>query len=277
MGRELNASSNLGPGTYDLPGMKPVSRPGSSSSMSHSHVPIEHRLVQRARGPPPGTYDVPRILDPSVVGSELGRQISSPFKNSGRQRQLLAQGSDFHYRTLREECIGCNMGPGAYNIPDPWRPGKLTHKLDTVTSGFQPRASSGDQKPWRDDPYIDNPLTSNFKTLLRPKTAPTIESNGQTPPPILKRANTFKATTATTTNTTITSATPSPLKSSKSFTKGHRVTTTSVIESTTTTATTAVVAHDFTTYIKKKKRREWKTDTVREMEYEVSMVRNLPD
>jgi hypothetical protein len=63
MGRSLLKIDNMGPGAYDVRsdfGGGESGRPGSSSSMAHSHVPIEHRLVQRARGPPPGTYDVRR-------------------------------------------------------------------------------------------------------------------------------------------------------------------------------------------------------------------------
>ena len=59
-------------------------------------------------------------MSPQTPGSELGLQISSPFLCAGRGGLLMPDGE--HYATLREGVKLSNMGPGYYNLQDPWRP-----------------------------------------------------------------------------------------------------------------------------------------------------------
>lgn len=57
-------------------------------------------------------------MSPDTPGSEIGKQISSPFKNSGRKKELMLDAD--HYKTIKEDVN--HMGPGFYDLPDSWKP-----------------------------------------------------------------------------------------------------------------------------------------------------------
>jgi len=59
-------------------------------------------------------------MSPDTPGSEIGKQISSPFKNSGRKKELMIDAD--HYKTTRDEVYYSHMGPGFYDLPDSWKP-----------------------------------------------------------------------------------------------------------------------------------------------------------
>ncbi len=71
-------------------------------------------------------------MSPGTVGSEIGIQISSPFRSSGRGN-ILHDG--VHYATLREDLSLSNMGPGYYNQPDLWAPSSFVKYNKQVRAG----------------------------------------------------------------------------------------------------------------------------------------------
>eukprot|EP01038_Epipyxis_sp_PR26KG_P008030 gene8030-10879_t len=147
--KELMVSSNIGPGSYDV---KFSQRPHTVSLVKSN---LQSSIIRKSSAPPPGTYEIPRIMTPAHPGSELGIRISSPFKSSGRRRDLMDDAE--HYVTLRESEKMSNLGPGSYETIDNWSPTyfkKYNRSESILTNKFysQPLPSNRQikvDKPWR--------------------------------------------------------------------------------------------------------------------------------
>lgn len=62
-------------------------------------------------------------MSPGTVGSEIGVEVSSPFKSHGRGLLML---DGERYNTLREDKKFSNLGPGYYDLRDDWVPSSFT-------------------------------------------------------------------------------------------------------------------------------------------------------
>lgn len=110
-------------------------------------------LPARCATPPVGSYDVlPNIVFTFFSCEQIRRFPESPptiisstssFRNSGRDRSLLLQNSNF-YQTLNEDVSLANLGPGSYDA----RPSYLGQQLISPTMNDRRfRASRIENRP----------------------------------------------------------------------------------------------------------------------------------
>jgi hypothetical protein len=77
------------------------------------------------------------------IGSEIGLQIISPFKNSGRLRSLMDDAE--HYKTMRNEEKFSNLGPGSYNVSISWQPDSfIKYDRNRIMTRSKSRSSTVD-------------------------------------------------------------------------------------------------------------------------------------
>lgn len=113
-------------------------------------------------------------MSPNVIGSELGTQVTSSFRSSGRKKNLMMDG--VHFATCREDIKFSNLGPGCYDTTDTWDPKFMTKvktgQLFRPITPLRP-ASAPYPTPWKD--YISdssnasNDASSNNTTGNLPK------------------------------------------------------------------------------------------------------------
>ena len=124
--RELLLQSNLGPGYVDS------SLPKSDRcKYSFSKASRDQRVQSAAPGV--GTYTLPRFS--SGEHDRVSRrhpQIVSAFLSSGRTKELGYDAT--YYRTIRDDVLSSNRGPGLYEIPSYFSPGTINAKTNEFPS-----------------------------------------------------------------------------------------------------------------------------------------------
>lgn len=161
---EIKKTGNLGPGKYDFFDFsnrpKTVTVAGSTRSqgcfqgVARNDIPVDlNPIYHRERGPPPGTYDVPRIMGfEGYHGAEIGTAITSPFTATGGRKNPLAYDAERYISKIQESALR-NMGPGYYDLPDKWAPGSFQKYNKKYKHDTKSRTRSGHyEKPWADPP-----------------------------------------------------------------------------------------------------------------------------
>lgn len=158
MQSELKKFGNLGPGTYDFHDYtnrpKTVAVAGSTrstpcfNSVARKDLPVElDAIFDRPQGPPPGTYNVPRIMGfEGYDGAEIGKVIRSPFTATGGRHKEIDLGGDIYLSQIQKNSRR-HMGPGFYDLPDEWTPSSF-FKYNKKYPRTETRRSQGYEKPW---------------------------------------------------------------------------------------------------------------------------------
>lgn len=134
---EIKQFEHLGPGSHHRDDIStPTYRHVSSPVMRKSSP---NTVPARCPTPPVGSYDIRRFPEspPPIISS------TSSFRNSGRERSLLLQNSNF-YQTLNEDISLANLGPGSYDA----RPSYMGQQLISPTMNDRRfRASRAENRP----------------------------------------------------------------------------------------------------------------------------------
>lgn len=117
--------SNLGPGVYehahDFRNVVPL-RPTRVTCLQKTIVPLQSSIVQKARAPPIGTYNIARLMSPSCregLGQGIHIHTTSSFRSTGKAKDLMFDAK--RYQTMRRDVYECNIGPGTYDVTDKWK------------------------------------------------------------------------------------------------------------------------------------------------------------
>ena len=73
---------------------------------------------------------LPRIMTPNTLGSDLGIEVQSPFKSSGRKKKITIDCE--HYVTTKFEEDMMNLGPGKYNMKEEYKQKVIPKNKDTI-------------------------------------------------------------------------------------------------------------------------------------------------
>eukprot|EP01041_Mallomonas_annulata_P010184 gene10184-21225_t len=114
--------THRGPGTYDVPAAARASL--AVLRVSTPALYNRDRCLQESFWPKPEGAPIPSIMS-QTPGSEWGIQVTSPFKSSGRSKELMLNGS--LYCTKHDLVYSSNVGPGMYDMPSLLNTSKRPH------------------------------------------------------------------------------------------------------------------------------------------------------
>lgn len=158
----IHCSSSRGGGGGG--GNRAISATGRSSSptlptMLVTKVPADATIFPAERAPPVGTYTIPQIMQPHTYG-EMGIQVSSSFKSSGRSKQLMGDAKYFH--TVRDDVRNANLGPGSYE--------SVKYCMSTVT--VSPTANDREYRSHRAADKSEDSFRTAIQGLKSIRTSP---------------------------------------------------------------------------------------------------------